>query len=193
MPEPTKNLPGVSVRDARPQDLSAVRGLVLTSVREDHGLDYNPIWHADLDRAEDCYLRDPRAALLVAEAGEGIIGCGGVRPFRRRGPEPVQRRYGLREDVGELVRVAVLPRFRQNGLARQVCARLVNGADHLGYGVLTLHTPAVTPRSAVPFWRALGAVQIHDDRQDGLVDPAVASIYFEIDVAVAKRQLTAGR
>lgn len=193
MSAPTTDARAALIRSALPQDLPAVRTLVLTSVREDHGLDYNPIWHADLDRAEDRYLHDPRAELIVAESDQGIVGCGGIRPFRRRGPQAVQQRYGHRDDVAELVRVAVAPQFRQNGLAREVCARLVARADDLGYGVLTLHTPAMTPRPAAPFWHAVGAVEIHDDRWEDVVDPAVASIYFEIDVAELKRPPIAGR
>src|SRR5436309_1785335 len=73
-----------AVRVARPDDLPAVRALMVRTFEEDFGYGYRPDFHADVDDLQGVYLDHPRHTLLVAvAAGSGRTESRGGR--RRHG------------------------------------------------------------------------------------------------------------
>lgn len=180
-PRSDEAAPGFTVRLARPDDLAAVRALMVRTFEEDFGYGYRPEYHADVDDLQGVYLDHPRHALLVAVADESgeIVGTGGVRSGGLKpafNPPWLVARYDP-ERTAQLVRVYTLREWRGRGVARALVEQALRFvADAGGYTVVALHTDPRSP-GAERFWRSLPTTLIHDDR-----DGPSGSLHFEMAI-----------
>ncbi len=164
-------------------ELAGARAVVLRTAELDLGYGYQPQWHWDLDRPVETYVDNPRQAMFVAVDALGtVVSTAAIRvggPNVPPHPPELGRRYGDRQAVAQLLRVATLPGHRRHGLARRLvaaCQEFVR-ADG-GFRVIYLHTNTRVP-AAEPFWRSLPVVEILDDR-DRESDPRFATVHFEL-------------
>jgi GNAT superfamily N-acetyltransferase len=173
--------PGFVVRAATPDDLAAVRALMIRTFEEDFGYGYNPAYHADVDDLRGVYLDHPRHTLLVAvdTATGALLGVGGVRSGGLK-PEFNHAWLVARYDpatTAQLVRVYTARESRGRGVARAIVAALLRFvADEGGYRVVALHTDPRSP-GAERFWRSLPTTLILDDR-----DGPSGSLHFEMAI-----------
>lgn len=167
--------PFITITPIRPSEEAIVRELVLTTIREDAHYDYNPCWHWDLDDIANTYTG--RSVMLVARAGGEIIGCGGLRVGA---PIHLPERYTPGdESVVQIVRIAVRKDWRRMGLARElVLALLPIAVADADTKVLCLHA-SDKGNSAIPFWLAMGATIVKDERD---TDPTWRTVHFEYDI-----------
>lgn len=167
--------PFIAITPIRPGEEAIVRELVLTTIREDAHYDYNPCWHWDLDDIAGTYTG--RSVMLVARGNGEIIGCGGLRTGA---PIHLPDRYEPGDpSVMQVVRIAVRKEWRRLGLAREIVNALIPiaVADEQTE-VLCLHA-SDKGNSAVPFWMAMGANIIQDERDE---DPTWRTVHFEFDL-----------
>lgn len=170
---------GLDIRQPRTDELAAVRDLMIAVMERDYGYPYRDAWHGDVDDLQGFYLDDPRHLLLIAEdLGSGTVGgTAGVRTLRITAPPhpaSIIARY-VAPRTAELTRVFVLPAWRGQGVGRalaEACLRWVSARDD--YDLVQFHS-----RTAVEFWRAVGATEILDART-GEGGRTGGQVYFEL-------------
>jgi GNAT superfamily N-acetyltransferase len=173
---------GYTVRAARPEDLDAVRALMIRVIEHDYGYEYRSRWHDDVDDPKAFYLDHPRQTLLVAvdDTTGRIVGTAGVRVLRITSPPhpaEILDRYD-RERTAELTRVFVLPEARRRGIGRAlVDAARVWVAEVGGFDLIQFHS-----RTAVELWRAMPTTEVLDNRRQVGGGPELGQVYFEMRV-----------
>lgn len=167
--------PIIVISPIRPGEEGVVRDLVLSTIREDGLYDYNPCWHWDLDELATTYMG--RSLMMVVRVNGEIIGCGGLRTGA---PIHLPDRYTPGDPaVMQLVRIAVRKDWRRKGLAKALVETLIPiaVADE-DTRVLCLHA-SDKGNSPIPFWLAMGARVIKDERDE---DPTWRTVHFEYDL-----------
>lgn len=155
------------VRELTIDDLPEARALMLRSVVEDFGDEYDPRVHADIDDMIGWYL-EPEGPfmLVVADRATGeLLATGGIRGGALKeglSPQNLVERY-RDGHTGQLVRVYVLREHRRRGIARIVVDAVLERVAREGiYATIALHTFRHSP-GAIPFWLSMGARIIEDD------------------------------
>lgn len=167
------------IRELAAEDVPQAREVMLRTVREDFGDDYDPRIHADIDNMVAWYITPAGPFMLVAAdpaTGE-IVGTAGIRGGAlKEGLSPPNLVERYRDGrTGQLVRVYVLRAHRRHGIARRLVAAVLDRARREGhYDTIALHTFAHSP-GAVPFWESLGSVVVEDDT-DGVSN----AVFMEI-------------
>lgn len=177
--------PIITISPIRPGEDAQVRELVLTTIREDAHYDYNPCWHWDLDDISGTYTG--RSVMLVARVRGEIVACGGLRVGA---PIHLPERYTPGDaSVIQMVRIAVRKDWRRVGLAREI----VNALLPIAIADTHTHTLCLHAsdkgNSPVPFWLAMGARMIKDERDD---DPTWRTVHFEFDLAALREAQAVG-
>ena len=107
-----------------------------------------------------CYA-PPRGRLLTAWAGEEAAGCVALRP--------------LAEDVCEMKRLYVRPKFRGSGIGKQLTEAIIAEARQTGYAIMRLDT---VPKleAATRLYESLGFVP----RDAYYETPVVGTVFMEL-------------
>jgi ribosomal protein S18 acetylase RimI-like enzyme len=157
----------IRLRSVRtPAELASVRRLLEEygrSLRVDLGFEGFP---EELRSLPGAYAR-PHGNLLLATVDGVPAGCVGVRAFS--------------QDIGEMKRLFVRPRFRRRGIGRTLTLRALRSARRLGFRSLRLDTLAEMTRAAA-LYCALGFKEIPPYRDN----PFSGTRYFECDLTVGK-------
>ena len=159
----------------------AARKLILDSMKHDLGYGYVPEWHWDLDHALEVYVDNPRHTLLIAVAGDEVVGTCAIRTGGPSVPPhhpDLGRRYADRSNVCQLVRAVTSPEHRRQGIGKKLVDACLAHAKQAGFRVVYLHTNALSP-GALPFWQASGADFVRDDRADWDKDDRFQTVHFE--------------
>jgi GNAT superfamily N-acetyltransferase len=115
----------VELRDAQPEDLAGVRGLIEEYVRSlgvDLGFQEIETELSDLAAA----YAPPRGGILVGVAGGQLAGCVALRP--------------LEPGTCEMKRLYVRPPFRRTGLGKRLAVAAIEKARDLGYDRMRIDT-----------------------------------------------------
>lgn len=99
---------------------------------------------AELAALPDPYV-PPNGALLIAQVGDEVAGCVGLRP--------------IGDGVGEMKRLYVRPAYRKFGLGQQLVQAVIDVAREAGHRELRLDTLA-SMTSAQALYRRLGFAEI---------------------------------
>jgi putative acetyltransferase len=134
----------LTIRDMRPADAPAVRGIV-RDVLQEYGLTFDPLaTDADLDDLPASYAdRGGGFRVIVNERGD-VVGCGGL--------------YPLGHGVAEIRKMYLQPAVRGRGWGRKLLDDLVGLAKALGFARVTLETASVL-KEAIRLYRAFGFVE----------------------------------
>ncbi|WP_415853564.1 GNAT family N-acetyltransferase [Sinomonas sp. G460-2] len=171
---------GYTVSDMAPEDVQEARAVMLRSVAEDFGCDYDPAIHADIDDLLGWYSGpDGQFMLVVKDDASGrVVATGGIRGGALKeglSPEHLVERYRDGR-TGQIVRVYVLREERRRGIARAVVEAILDRAQAEGrYDRIVFHTFLHSP-GAVAFWTSMGASLIEDDT-DGISN----AMFYEFD------------
>lgn len=175
---------GYRISDLRPEDVEPARAVMLRSVAEDFGADYDPLVHADIDDLEGWYSRPEGPFMLVVhdDLTGRVIATGGIRGGALKeglSPEHLVERYRDGR-TGQIVRVYVLREERRRGIARALVQAILERAASEGhYDRIALHTFLHSP-GAVAFWTSTGAVLVEDDT-DGISN----AMFYEFEAPPA--------
>jgi len=154
------------IRELTADDVPRAREVMLDTVREDFGDEYDPVVHADIDDMVEWYLAPAGPFMLVAEDETGeIVATAGIRGGAlKEGLSPPHLVERYRDGrTGQLVRVYVARSHRRLGIARQLVQAVLDRARREGhYDTIALHTFPHSP-GALPFWLSLGSVVVEDD------------------------------
>jgi GNAT superfamily N-acetyltransferase len=154
------------IRELTADDIPRAREVMLDTVREDFGDEYDPRVHADIDDMVGWYVFPAGPFMLVAadETGE-IVATAGIRGGALKeglSPRHLVERYRDGR-TGQLVRVYVARSHRRLGIARRLVLAVLDRARREGhYDTIALHTFPHSP-GALPFWLSLGSVVVEDD------------------------------
>jgi putative acetyltransferase len=105
----------------------------------------------------------PRGRLLIAWVGDEAAGCVALRP--------------LGDDVCEMKRLYVRPKFRGRGIGKQLAEAIMAEARQVGYAIMRLDT---VPKleAATRMYESLGFV-----RRDAYYEtPVVGTIFMELEL-----------
>lgn len=139
---------------------TAARQFCLEMIRDTYAIDYNPVWHADLDSLvkpaeENWYSGTNRGAFCVVYDGQNrLIATGGLHAFSLK-PGTAKRlghRYQNHAEVCQLVRVYLRPQLRGQGLGTRIVALLEQRAAQLDYATSYLHADALAD-ATLRFWQ----------------------------------------
>jgi ribosomal protein S18 acetylase RimI-like enzyme len=105
----------------------------------------------------------PSGCLLVAYEDESPTGCVGLRK--------------LDEDICEMKRLYVRPRFRGRGIGRALVINVINKGGKLGYGRMRLDT-VPSMQEAIALYESFGFKPIPPYRHN----PIPGALYFELEL-----------
>jgi len=104
----------------------------------------------------------PDGRLLLARLGDEIAGCVAM--------------HKLEDDICEMKRLYVRPRFRGKGLGRVLANAVIAEARKIGYKFMRLDTVEPVMKDAVVLYRRLGFYEIAPYR----VNPMPGTLYMEV-------------
>ncbi|MCR5694394.1 MAG: GNAT family N-acetyltransferase [Clostridia bacterium] len=149
----------VEIRRFKAGDAEQVSGLVKRTLRESNGRDYSKAYLERLEAGmgpESMIKRAENLHFYVAEAGERIVGCGGVGPY-----------WDSKDEVW-FSTVFVLPEFQGKGVGKLIVKTLEN--DGLSLHAKRIEIPAsITARN---FYIGLGYVS-----KDGAEKPDAEGLF----------------
>ena len=170
-----------TIRDALPQDCDGARRVMLETFYREFSYGYVPAWHADVIEVQGAYLDNLRHRLVVAVAGDEVVGTTGLLsrgPAHPPHPRWIAERYPS-GSTAQLVRVYVAPAHRRHGLARAMVERACEfAATEGGYRTVYLHTNVDIP-GARAFWDSL-AKEVCDARETGEHGAGFGTVHYEI-------------
>lgn len=131
-------------------DQGAVRGLILGGMRERWGERFDPAANPKVDDMWAHYVVEAHGEIVVVEIDGVVVATGTLLP------EPADDGESDSDGkVGRIVRMAVDPQVRRQGLGRRVVAELVERARSHGWHRVVVETD--TPwTSAVALYAACG-------------------------------------
>lgn len=103
----------------------------------------------DLQNFEQHYVHDPLGCFITVKDKNRIIGTIAYRAYDHRFD------LNLPSNTVEVVKLFVLPEYRRNGIATQLCDMLFSHAKNNEITTLYLHTHPFLP-AAEKFWRLQG-------------------------------------
>lgn len=118
------------------------RSFSLNHIQEQYKLQYNPLWHHDIDRAEQVYNQS-NTNLFVAYAGERIVGTIAIRPFDLKHKDLQQRYQG--KHVGAIWRFFIDPEYMHTELVQMLHDKVEQFARHHKYNLLYAHDQIFVP------------------------------------------------
>lgn len=135
------------------------RAFCLRIIKEFYGIDYNPVWHADLDSlrssGEGNWFTDKsRGAFIIARNDRNeIIATGGLCGLARKPgtAERLKDRYPNPAKTCQIVRVYLDQTVRRHGLGSRIVHALEAEAEKLGYALSYLHADALAD-GTLRFW-----------------------------------------
>ena len=172
---------GVLIRALTKADIPAAQAVMMRSVIEDFGAEYDPVVHADIDDIPGWYVEPRGPFLLVAEdtaTSEVIATCGIRGGALKEGLSPQHLVDRYRDGhTGQLVRVYVLKEHRRRHIARALVQAVLDRTRQEGhYDTVALHTYPHSP-GALAFWQSLGCDLVEDD-----VDGMTRAVFFELSL-----------
>lgn len=160
----------IDVTDSPPR-MDAVRVLFMAYAK-DIGIDLGfQGFEKELNELPGCYAL-PFGRILLAEAEREVVGCVALRP--------------INESTGEVKRLFVRPKFRGQGLARDLASEIVTLGFHSGYRRLLLDTLG-SMTAARKLYESLGFTETEPYYDNPL--PNV--VYYELDFHKAARSYVA--
>jgi ribosomal protein S18 acetylase RimI-like enzyme len=123
---------------------------VAEQLRDNYGIVFeesNEVVRERHHRAFDAELPKmlgPRGRVIVARAGDAIVGVGTMKP--------------VTDDIAEIKRVYVRPGARGQGIARAIMARLLDDARTERFAMVRLETMDFM-RQAIALYRSIGATE----------------------------------
>jgi putative acetyltransferase len=146
-------MPPAHLRPFAPGDQAAARALILAGLREHWGW-LDPNLNPDLDDIAASYLATGHV-FFVAENGQTLVGTGALI---------------IDGDSGQIVRVAVHPRWRRRGIGRALVTALLDVAGMRGLVRVWMETNDDW-RDAISLYQRCGFREF--DRREGCVFMAV--------------------
>jgi putative acetyltransferase len=146
-------MPPVRIRFFAPGDQRAARALILAGLCEHWGW-LDPTLNPDLDDIAASYLA-PGHVFLIAESGQALVGTGALV---------------IDGDRGQIVRVAVRPRWRRRGIGQALVFALLDAARARGLARAWMETNDDW-REAIALYRRCGFQEF--DHREGCVFMAV--------------------
>ena len=151
----------ITIREAQnPSDIRYIRQLFQEYAR---GLDIDLCFQSfdqELATLPGAYV-PPKGALLLAEDRDQKVGCIALRK--------------IREDIGEVKRLYIVPKYRGLGIARRLIGTLIEQAKVLGFSRLRLDTLAEM-KAAQHLYRSFGFQEIPPYYHN----PIERAIYMEL-------------
>jgi ribosomal protein S18 acetylase RimI-like enzyme len=131
----------LQLRDIRPSDDAAIRGLV-EAVLEEYRLRADPVdTDADLQDIKGNYLDRGGAFRVLVDETATVVGCGGL--------------YPLGDGEAEIRKMYFLPGARGKGFGRRLLLELLREAKARGYRRVVLET-ASQLKEAIALYRSAG-------------------------------------
>lgn len=106
----------------------------------------------------------PSGRLLLARSGAVAAGCVAM--------------HKLKEEICEMKRLYVRPRFRGTGLGRRLAEEIIAQAREIGYRRMRLDTVVSVMGRAVELYRVLGFREITPYREN----PIPSALYMELEL-----------
>jgi putative acetyltransferase len=132
------------IRDARNDEVDAMRRL-LRDYERSTGVDLCfQDFEDELERLPGEYVAAARGAFLVADDGDGLVGCVALRAFSA--------------ESCEMKRLYVDPRARGSGLGRRLVESVLDRARAFGYEKMLLDTLPLM-QTAQALYRRIGFVE----------------------------------
>ena len=117
----------------------------------------------------------PRGRLWLLKVDGAAAGCGAL--------------HELNDEICEIKRVYVRPRFRGQNFGRLIMDHAVATARSLGYRAMRLDTVAEKMQTAVKMYREMGFREIAPYREN----PMPSTIYMELDIEPLGHGATEGK
>jgi putative acetyltransferase len=139
------------IRDARNDEAEAMRRL-LRDYERSIGVDLCfQDFEDELEKLPGEYVAAAKGAFLVADGGDGLVGCVALRAFSA--------------ESCEMKRLYVDPRARGGGLGRQLVESVLDRARSFGYETMLLDTlPSM--QTAQALYREIGFVETQPYRNN---------------------------
>lgn len=158
--KPISESTDIVIKDkANLQIFTEFRSFAFKCISEQYNFRYNPLWHRDIDIAEQIYSLE-KANLFAAYINGIMVGAVAVRPLEYK--YDWQRERYIADQVGAVWRYFIDPQYAHTSVARQLHEELERFARKQGYTKLCAHEQGFVS-GALGKYIGNGYVPIHED------------------------------
>ena len=145
-------------------EIRLVQDFLYNQIKKEYGIGPTPKFHYDIDGIKEYYISPERNNFFVAWDEKNVVATCAIRQYDLN--HDFFKDSYTKEDTASIWRLMVDEKYRRQGLARNLVAKIEDFAKSKSYDKIYLNTHRYL-EAGLPFWKSLGyVVTVEEDDYD---------------------------